>query len=227
MPGPEAAVFVPFVLVALTINVSPGPDLLYVVAQTLAGGARLGCWAALGIGAGSSVQALLAAVGISSLVAASPRVLTVLTWAGAAYLAWIGVDALRRSGRVEPVSSLEGPAPAGSIRPATTAPPAPLTAAEVFRRGALTNLLNPKVVLFYLTFLPQFVRPAAGPGWQQVLVLGFTFNALGTLVLLGVVQVSGWVGRQLQTAGRRRRTPLLGKVPGLIFLGLAVRLVWP
>jgi threonine/homoserine/homoserine lactone efflux protein len=215
VPWPDAAVFVPFVLVALTINVSPGPDLLYVVAQTLAGDARLGRWAALGIGTGSLCQALLAAAGLSSLLATSPQVLTALSWAGAAYLAWIGIDTLRQPARF-------------GVPPDPDDPSAVvLTAAEVFRRGVVTNLLNPKVVLFYLTFLPQFVRPAAGPEWQQVLLFGLTFNAMGTLVLLGVVEISGWIGRQLQLEQRQRRAAVLRKLPGVIFLGLAVHLVWP
>lgn len=201
---PDAASFASFVAVSLAVNVAPGPDMMFVAGQSMGAGASTGRLAALGIAAGSLCHALLAAAGISTILAMSPRALTALTYVGAAYLAWLGITTLRRADAF----GLVTPAPAGAV----------------FRRGMVTNLLNPKVVIFYFTFIPQFVDAGAGPQWQQVLLYGVAFNLLGTLVLLGVAEAGAWASRQLSGERPRRVLP---KLPGVVFLGLAVRLLWP
>ncbi|MFD3507462.1 LysE family translocator [Nocardia sp. NPDC058666] len=167
---PSLPIFLAFLGAALAMNLTPGLDTMFVIGQTMEGGVRAGVRGALGIATGSACHTVLAAVGISALVAASPVLLSVLTYAGAAYLVWIGVAMVRR--------------PSAATLPVETG------SSDAFRRGVLTNLLNVKVILFYLTFLPQFLRPSDGPEWQQVVFYGMTFNVLGTTLLLAVALIS-------------------------------------
>jgi len=134
-----------FVVSALLLNITPGPDTLYILGRTASQGWRCGTLAAFGIAAGLLVHTLAAAVGLSALLAASAAAFTLLKWAGAAYLVYIGVSLFFAS-------------------PANRSPRPELHAAglrAVFLQGFLTNVLNPKVALFFLAFLPQFVDPSA------------------------------------------------------------------
>ena len=199
-----------FALTVLVLNATPGVDMLYAVSRTLTGGLRAGLAASLGISAGCVVHAVAAAAGLAALLALSAWAFTALKWAGAAYLAWLGWGLLRQAWR-----PAAGPPAAG----AATAPPATLGA--VFRQGLLTNLLNPKVALFFLAFLPQFIRPEAGQQTLAFLVLGAWMVLQGTLFLFALVA--------LTTVLRRLGgSPTLGRVlnglGGALFLGLAVRL---
>ncbi|SDD13809.1 LysE family translocator [Actinokineospora iranica] len=203
---PEISILASFLLVSFLVNITPGADMMFVVAQSLANGPKCGRFAALGIASGSVLHGGLAVVGISAVVAASPKMLAVLTYAGAAYLAWLGIRALRESGRT---TSAEG-------QPR-------LTPTGAFCRGIVTNLLNPKVILFYLTFLPQFIQPAVGKEWKQVLFFALTFNFLGTLVLLAIAGCAGWLTSQLE--GRQRWIDLMPKASGVIFIALAINLL--
>jgi threonine/homoserine/homoserine lactone efflux protein len=226
-----------FLVVCLTLNLTPGFDMLFVIGEALRGGARMGRWAALGIAGGSLCHAVLAAAGIATLVATAPYLLVGLTYVGAAYLIWIGVGMVRTAPTALPAPALPTRTPAEPATPteqaekAEKAAPAvavaiagdtrPLT---VFRRGVLVNLLNVKVVLFFLTFLPQFIRPQRGPVWQQVLFFGLTFNVLGTLILFAVAAAAGRLSGTLAT--RRRPAVVMTRAAGLILIGLAVGLVW-
>src|SRR5215217_5961460 len=148
---------------SLALNVTPGPDMLYVIARSTGEGRTAGVVSALGIGAGTLVHVAALALGLSALLTAVPLAYDVVRWAGAAYLTWLGVRAIR------------------DARRGTTArevPPAPLSV--VFRQGVVTNVLNPKVALFFLAFLPQFVDPARGNPALQVVALGLLFDTTGT-----------------------------------------------
>lgn len=157
-----------FVISGLLLNVMPGPDTLYIVGRSATQGLRAGATAALGIGAGTLVHISAAALGLSALLAASSSAFAVLKLAGAAYLVYVGVSVMRSS------RSAPSEAPATPV-----IVPVPLGA--VFVQGFLTNVLNPKVALFFLAFLPQFVLPDAPDKPLAFLFLGAIFDANGTL----------------------------------------------
>ncbi|MDP2006227.1 MAG: LysE family translocator [Rubrivivax sp.] len=208
LPGPaEAAVFATAVFV---LNATPGVDFLLTVSRTLAGGARAGVAAALGITAGCVVHALAAAFGLAALLAVHPRAFVVLQWSGAGYLAWLGLGLLRQAWQ-----------PGKTAAVAEQGMPERSLSAD-FRVGLLTNVLNPKVALFFLAFLPQFV-PADSPAKTgSFLLLGAWFVAQGTLFLLALVLLAARLQRlQARPAARR----VLGAAGGLLFIGLALRLL--
>ena len=149
---PDAQHLLLFIAAGLLLNLTPGPDVLYIVSQALRAGARAGVVAGLGVTAGCFVHVFAAAVGVGALLAASATAFTVLKWAGAAYLVWVGVKLLFARG--QPVRW--GP-PAGSppaCGSAGSAPDEPASLWGAFRGGFLTNVLNPKVAIFFLAFVP-------------------------------------------------------------------------
>ena len=209
LPGPaEAAAFAVAVLV---LNATPGVDFALTVGRTLQAGARAGVAAALGITAGCVVHALAAAFGLAALLAVHPAAFTALQWAGAAYLAWLGIQLLR--------SAWRGGAAAAAAAPATAAS---RTAWAEFRTGLATNVLNPKVALFFLAFLPPFV-PASSPSkTASFLLLGAWFVLQGGLFLLLLVALASRLAR-LGAPGPVKR--LLEAAGGLVFIALALRLL--
>lgn len=195
-----------FVLAGLLLNITPGPDTLYIVARGSVQGLRAGVAAALGIGAGTFVHIGAAAAGLSALLAASATAFTVVKLVGAAYLVYVGISLLRSTG-------------AGAI-PSTALPSATLR--TVFLQGFLTNVLNPKVALFFLAFLPQFVDANAPSKPLAFLFLGAVFNLNGTLWNLFVAWSAARVG-----AGLRRSaavTKWIERCIGGFFVYLGVRL---
>lgn len=168
-----------FVIAGLVLNFTPGPDLLYITARSLGQGWRAGAASSLGIAAGCLVHTAAAALGISVLLQASPLAYEAVRLCGAAYLIWLGVQALRR------------PAAAGAV---AELPAEPLR--RVFWQGFAINVLNPKVALFFLAFLPQFADPSRGAFALQVLVLGLIFIGNGLWVCLLVARsaaaMAGW-----------------------------------
>jgi threonine/homoserine/homoserine lactone efflux protein len=172
-----------FVIAGLVLNFTPGPDLLYITARSLGQGWRAGAASAFGIGAGCLVHTVAAALGISVLLKASPVAYDALRLAGAAYLIWLGVQALRQRAVPNAVDAL----PPDSLR-------------KVFWQGFVTNVLNPKVALFFLAFLPQFADPARGAFALQVLVLGliFIFNGLWVCLLVArsAAAMADWARRR-------------------------------
>ena len=199
---------------ALLLAVTPGPDTMFVAANSLSGGRRAGLIACLGILVGNIGHSLLAAIGVSALIAASPAAFDVLRWAGALYLAWIGLQAFKSAWRQW---HADGPVQA---RPVARLRPSPWT---VFSRALLTNLANPKVIMFFVAFLPQFVSPVRGSIAIQTLTLGMTLNLIGIVWLMGVAALTGWmVDRFAQT---RWATVALDGLSGLFFVGLAVKLL--
>ena len=188
----DAQTWLLFIGATLVLNATPGVDLLLTVARTLQAGPRAGAAAALGIGAGCAVHALAAAGGLAALLAVSAAVFDVLKTAGVAYLLWLAFGLLRTAWR--PQAALGGGLAGTQAAPASTPAacaiaPAPRWAAE-FHRGLLTNVLNPKVALFFLAFVPQFIAPTASAKTAAFLVLGALFVVQGTLFLLAVVALA-------------------------------------
>lgn len=160
----DTATLALFTATALAIAISPGPGILYVAARTLAGGRSEGLASSFGTGLGGLVHVAAGAVGVSALVMASAEAFTLLKLAGAVYLVWLGIKAIREARR--PFEAT----------PVTTG------TARAFREGIVVEALNPKTAAFFLAFLPQFVDPAAGPVWLQFLFLGLISVTLNTAV---------------------------------------------
>ena len=201
-----------FASAALLVNLTPGPDMLFVVGSSAARGRRDGVFAALGIGLGCMLHIALAALGLSALLAASAAAFTVVKWIGAAYLVWTGLAMLRASS-----------AP-GRIDVRTALPSSPM---KVLWQGAATNALNPKVALFFLAFLPQFISPGSDGQALALVVLGFLFNAGGTVVNVGVALLAGaarerWAG----SPGAGRLAAWLQRAAGALFVALGVKLAF-
>ncbi|WP_171181464.1 LysE family translocator [Ruegeria sp. HKCCD8929] len=198
-----------YVLLATALAVAPGPDVLFVVANGMQHRVKGAIASALGIGAGSVLHALAAALGISAIIAASPTAFEILRYAGAAYLAYLGVRALRSwwnySNNLDPNQAV-----------------VEISAWNVFRRGLITNILNPKVVVFYLALLPQFISVELGNVGLQIFLLGCIHNIIGItfLICIGLVagKASGWLART--SFGK-----WMDGIAGVFFIGLAVRLV--
>ncbi|HPI91837.1 MAG TPA: LysE family translocator [Deltaproteobacteria bacterium] len=142
---------------ALALNLSPGPDLIYVLSKTIAQGTKVGLASAAGVWTGAFVHALAAAFGLSAILMTSAEAFTVVKYAGAAYLIYLGIQALRSRGSSFDVSSNRAP---------------DITPAQAFRQGVLVDVLNPKVAIFFMAFLPQFVRPDHGSPSMQLVGLG-------------------------------------------------------
>ncbi len=196
-----------FLVAALLVTASPGPDNLMVLGIGVARGPRSGIAFGLGCALGCLSHTLLAVLGVSALIAASPVAFTALRIGGGLYLLWLGYGALRSSG-------------ATHIADASAMDRAALS---LFGKGLFANAINPKVVLFFLSFLPQFVDPARGQVALQTAVLGLVFT-LQAAVLFGMLGAfSGAVGRWL--VRRPRAGVWLDRAAGLIFVGLGLRLI--
>lgn len=193
-----------FVAAGLLLNLTPGVDVFYIVGRALRQGLGAGLIASLGITAGCCVHILAAALGVSALVAASATAFTGLKWLGAAYLVWVGLGMLRAR---TPVLQLQD-APdliAGTAHGARATGRFGLKKGEawpVFRGGFLTNALNPKVALFFLAFVPQFIAPDAAHPTLSFLALGLLFNFNALWVCFGWAALAAWLARRAGAAAR-------------------------
>ncbi|MGH8137109.1 MAG: LysE family translocator [Steroidobacteraceae bacterium] len=196
-----------FVISGLLLNFTPGVDFLYVLGRGASLGFVAGVWAALGIGAGCFVHILAAALGLSAVLASSAGAFTVVKWIGAAYLLYMGVSMLRQRG------GLKMALPAASRQ---------TSMAHVFWQGFMTNVLNPKVALFFLAFVPQFIDAHSPAKVQAFLLLGALFNTTGTIWNVFVAWAAAFLARQMDAASRIRLW--LNRCLGALFVGLGVKL---
>ena len=197
-----------FVLAGLLLNLTPGPDLAYIAARSATGGFRQGVAATLGITTGCVVHTIAAAAGLSVLLATSATAFAAVKWAGAAYLLWLGVRMLWTARRALPDEP-------GAALPAASE-------LRVFREGVLINVLNPKVALFFLAFLPQFVDASLPSAPLAFLALGTLFNVNSLFVNLPVAWLAAHATRRGRASPRLAR--LLRGALGALFVVLAVRL---
>jgi threonine/homoserine/homoserine lactone efflux protein len=204
-----------FMAAVLLLNATPGVDLLLTVSRTAQSGVHAGVMAALGINAGCALHALAAAFGLAALLAWSAAAFGVVKWAGAAYLLWLGLGMLRRAWR-RPAGMAALEAEPAAARSSPRVP-----AGADFRRGLLTNLLNPKVALFMLAFLPQFIPEQSGHRTLAFLALSLLFVAQSLVFLLGVVMLTARLARVRRLARSARALQAAG---GLLFIALAARL---
>lgn len=193
-----------FLLTAVTLNLYPGPDTLYILGRSAAQGRAAGVVSALGIGVGAVIHSLLGAAGLTALVAASATAYQFVKWAGAAYLVYLGLTMM--------LFRVDGPAQAA--RPPQSLP-------RVFRQGVLTNVLNPKVALFFLALIPQFIAPGAAHPGLAFLILGLTFVATGTTWCLCVAMLGGMINRRVRGG---TGAVWLKRVGGGLLAGLGAKL---
>jgi len=201
---PQASVLLAFLAATLALNFTPGADMAYVVARSLGQGRNAGIISALAITAGCFVHIGLATAGLAALLAHSPVAFRFLQYAGAGYLLFIAWRLLQ-----------DGSGPAGR-------PVAQTGYRRIFFQGVLTNVLNPKVALFILAFLPQFVDPARGSATTQMLVLGTVFCLSGTIVNATIAIVTARAGRVVSRSTAVARW--LRRVSAGILALLALRL---
>jgi threonine/homoserine/homoserine lactone efflux protein len=202
----EKAAFLTFLVAAFALNLVPGPDMLYVIGRSVGQGRKAGIVSSLGVFVGCWVHILAAAFGIAALLRSSPMAFSVVRYAGAAYLIYLGIRMLWQK-----TDLASQQLKAESL-------------ISTFRQGAITNVLNPKVAIFFLAFLPQFIDAHRGSVAMQIVVLGLIFNVGGTLVNLAVAYAGGTLGellRRNQAIARLQR-----RFTGLIFVGLGLRLAW-
>jgi threonine/homoserine/homoserine lactone efflux protein len=191
-----------FFIATLGICIAPGPDMLFVVTSASRGGARVGLTAVGGITTAMALHVTAAALGLSALFAASATAFSVLRVVGALYLIWLGISALR------------GGAP--------HAAPAGAGSGEAFRRGFLTNVTNPKVIVFFAAFLPLFVVPGGVPVPLQLLILGGVFAAVGFAFDVAVAFAAGALGKRFLRSARAVR--VLDCVAGVVMIALGIEL---
>ena len=210
-----------FIAAGLLLNLTPGPDVMFIVANAVRAGARAGVAAALGISAGCLVHVAAAALGVSALLAASSAAFGVLKWVGAIYLVWVGVQMLRSSlhpsALIRIAARADQSSAGGPIHAQT-----PL--ATVFRRGFLTNVLNPKVALFFLAFVPQFIASQASHPALTFVLLGVLFNVNAIPVNTLWALAASWMARRVGAV--QKGMHWLDRVAGAMFIGFGLKLAF-
>lgn len=195
-----------FLLTALALNITPGQDTLYILGRSIAQGRRAGIISALGISTGSLVHTAAAAFGLSAILAVSSTAFWVIKFVGALYLVYLGIQMMLHR-------------PASGQRPE---PVRQLPAWKIYQQGILTNVLNPKVALFFLSLLPQFIQDTTQTRVLAFLALGCTFILTGTIWCLGIAWFSAKFSRYLRE--RRALESRIKRITGLLFVGLGVKL---
>ena len=202
----DTHLFYLFLAAATLLAITPGPGIFYVLTRSLAGGRREGILSALGTLAGGLVHVIAAALGLSAVLAASATAFALVKYAGAAYLVWIGINMIRARN-------------VAIAEPALGAP-----SRHPFRQGVMTEVLNPKTALFFLSFIPQFVNPNLGHVVVQFLLLGAASVTLNTTADLVVVSFAAPIGTRLRSSPRFRRNQRVAS--GVVMMGLGAYLAF-
>ena len=204
----DLSYWIVFLSAALVLNLVPGPDLIYILSRTIAQGFRIGVASSLGVCTGALFHVLAAALGLSAVLATSAFAFSVVKYLGAAYLIFLGIQALRSGAPLLEVSACNLPS---------------ITPWAAFRQAVLVDVLNPKVAIFFMAFLPQFVRAEIGHPALQIIGLGLLVIFIGAAVELTFVFMAARVTRYLRA--NTRIGVWLERLLGSIFLSLGVRLV--
>ncbi|MDD5480075.1 LysE family translocator [Rhodoferax sp.] len=208
---PDTPQLLLFIAAGWLLNLTPGPDVLFIVSSALRHGVRAGLVAALGITAGCFVHIFAAALGISALLATSATAFTVLKWVGALYLLYVGLQLVFS----KPSSAMHSIA-AHAITTGVT------SQKSVFFKGFWTNVLNPKVALFFLAFVPQFIAPDAPHKTLSFVLLGVLFNLNALPINFAYAALGGWAARRLSLV--QRGMHWLERVAGVMFIGFGLKL---
>lgn len=198
-----------FIVSGLLLNMMPGPDSLLIMLRSGSQGWRAGSVAALGIGTGTMVHVLAAALGLSALLSASAELFAVIKLMGALYLVYLGISLLR-----------QGTSPSVATEPAVRLPT--LSYGRIYRQGLLTNVLNPKVALFFLAFVPQFIAPDAPQKALAFIVLGCIFNFNGMIWCHLLAFSTAYASRKVRLPARLGLW--LNRLMGGLFVGLGIKL---
>ncbi len=201
---PDSETLLIFTVAAMILNVSPGPSNFFVMSRSVEQGTRAGLLSTIGLGAGSVVHVLATTFGVSAIILASATVFSVLKFAGAMYLIYLGIQCFRRTGK----AAARGKTPGSK------------SGKQIFFEGALVELLNPKSALFYLALLPQFVDPAVGPVIPQFLILGTIAIASAIPCDALVAVLSGSFARTINQSTRIQR--MQDWLSGSVLLGVGV-----
>jgi threonine/homoserine/homoserine lactone efflux protein len=198
---PSSTTLLLFISASLAMLAIPGPAVTFIVARSVQQGRAAGLVSVLGIHAGSVVHVAAATLGLSALLASSAVAFTIVKFAGAAYLLYLGIQQLRR-----PKDAADAPEPE------------PVPRWRLFRQGVVVNVLNPKTAIFFLAFLPQFVADGYGPIWLQITVLGLVFIAIGMVTDGAYALAAGAIGARVRRSARVRRA--LDRMSGAVYVVL-------
>lgn len=198
-----------FIVAGIALNLTPGPDMLFTIARSIGQGRTAGIISALGIGSGAIVHIIAATFGISALFAYSATAYLVLKYAGAAYLVYLGIRSFR-SGQPMSLSKKNGK---------------PLAYSRIYWQAVVTNVLNPKVALFFISFLPQFVDPSVGSVTMQTLFLGVLFDFNSTILLVAIALLAGSAGEWLAT--KEKFWKWQQRFTGSVLIALGAKLALP
>ena len=197
--------FLIFAFASLMLNITPGNDMLYVATRSTSQGVKAGIVSALGIAGGCIIHLLAAVIGLSAIIASSAVAFDTIKYLGAVYLVYLGIRSfLSRQNKFSINNAIEKK-----------------SLSKLFLQGVFTNVLNPKVALFFLAFLPQFIHPEKGNTAMQILLLGLWFNFSGTIVNIIVAGVFGKLGNWL--ADKQSFIKWQNKVTGLLLVGLGIK----
>lgn len=194
-----------FLSAAVLLNISPGPDIAFILGQTAAGGRKAGFSAMFGIWTGAFLHVIMAAIGLSALLVASSFAFSIVKWAGAAYLIWLGINALRSNGGSFISTGLKK-----------------MSSFQIFRQGTLVAALNPKVAIFFLAFLPQFIVEGAGPVWAQLSLHGLLIIIVAAFIEPPLIALGDHLASLFRTNNRIGKW--LDRSLGALFIALGVRL---
>lgn len=196
-----------FLATAVLLNLSPGPDIAFILGQTIKGGRSAGFSAMLGIWSGTFVHVFMAALGLSAIIASSAIAFSVVKWVGVLYLIWLGINALKSEG-------------SGLVQHDTSSRN---NKKSIFKQGLFVSILNPKVAIFFLAFLPQFVVDGAGPLWMQLVLHGILVVVVAAVIEPPLIMIGARLGKALEK-------PEIGKwldrCLGTLFIALGVRLAF-
>lgn len=197
-----------FLTAAVLLNLSPGPDIAYVLGQTMRGGKRSGFAAMFGVWTGAFAHVLMAAAGLSVILATSAVAFSIVKWAGAAYLIWLGIAALRSGG---------GSFVSENVKSSSNFFP-------IYKQGIFIGILNPKVAIFFLAFLPQFVVAGAGPVWAQLFLHGALIIVVAAFIEPPLVLAGGKLTAKLRD--NKRIGLWMDRTLGSLFIALGIRLAF-
>lgn len=200
--------YLSFIVAGIILNLTPGADTMYILTRSVSQGRKAGMYSVLGIATGSLVHTILASFGLSIILAQSATAFAIVKYLGVAYLVYLGVKMILKKKNSFNPSSVNTEQP--KLR-------------KIYTQGVITNVLNPKVALFFLAFLPQFIDPNYATGALPFMILGFTFMTTGTLWCLFLAFASSLITKTLRE--NNRVGVLLQKLSGMIFIGLGIRLL--
>lgn len=195
-----------FLLASLLLNISPGPDMAFILSHTVTGGKKAGFAAMFGIWSGAFLYVLLTALGLAAIISASATAFSIVKWVGVGYLFWLAISAFRSKGSIL------------AINKKTT----PMDTTAIFKQGMFIHLLNPKVATFFIAFLPQFIVQGAGPVWAQLLLHGTLIIVTAAFVEPPLIYAGDRITGKLRKSQKLQRC--LDRALGSVFVAFGVKL---